>query len=259
MDGETYYSKNKEYVLCKAKLTHSANQALKTYTMFGKLKVVELPPETLAILHARFKVDESSETGLRWIDSNINRPDCRGKEAGYLKSNGYYNLEVEVNSIRYDLGVARLIWMMVNNRIIEPGMVINHINRKRHDNRIANLEVTTRGLNKVNCAKSCSSSYKNVNIARRKPSTRFYTRFAFLGITYRTKHVKSEDYALILGWKLITSGEVPLEFIKSQFDEWKDGTYLQRALAECKKQGIAVKRPKYKTLYEYIASVEGSC
>jgi hypothetical protein len=50
-----------------------------------------------------------------------------------------------------------------------------------------------------------------------------------------------------------------MDGVKYQIEEYLEGTYLKRALAECKKQGIAVKRPKYKTLYEYIASVEGSC
>jgi hypothetical protein len=256
-----YYIKNKEETLLKQQLINNANQALKNHTVIGKSKEVKLPAETLATLHDRFRVDESSKTGLRWSESSINKPHCMGKEAGILTGScnpalSYYYIELKIGGVKYRMGVARVIIMMVNNIIIDPGMCVNHINRNRKDNRIVNLEVTTTGLNNVNCVRKRFCSYKNVNIARSKPSTPFFACFRFLGKCYKTRPVASEDHALMLGWELITSGEVPLVYIKSQIDEWKDGTYLQRALAECKKQGIAVTPPKFKTLHEYIASVE---
>ena len=257
------YIENKEEFKHKERLRRRVSQATKTYTMAGKVKIVDLPANILDILHERFRVDETSKTGLRWSESSANKPYCRGKEVGSLTGRTeididrrYYTIRFNLGEVRYFIGAARAIVMMVNNIIIDPALRVNHINRNTQDNRIANLEVTTASANSVNRAGiASSSSYKNVN---KRGRGSFYAVFSFLGLYYSTKYTSSEDHAVILGWELLTSGKVPLAYVKSQIDEWKDGTYLQKALAECKKQGIAVTPPKFKTLYEYIAFVESA-
>ena len=258
--NKNYRIINREELNRKARQARRVSAATKTYTMVGKRKIVDLPANILNILHDRFRVDETSTTGLRWSESSVNQLRCRGKEAGLLFGSDrdvarrYYILRLSIGVVNYDIGVSRAIVMMVNNIIIDPTLYVNHKNRNTLDNRIANLEVTTVSSNNVNCARKNSSSYKNIN--RRSDGNSFSALFCFLGRSYRSKYVPSEDYAAILGWELLTSGKVPLGYLKSQIDEWKDGTYLQRALAECAKQGIAVTPPKFKTLYEYIAFVE---
>lgn len=255
---------NREELNRKERQARRVSAAAKTYTMVGKIKIVDLPANILDVLRERFRVDETSKTGLRWSESSVNRSHCRGKEAGHLLGSGshrditrmYYVTRFNIGKVKHVIGAHRVIVMLATNAIIDPALCVNHKNRKPQDNRIANLEVTTASANSVNRARIASSSYKNIN---KHSGGSFNAVFGFLGLYYRTKYVSSEHHAAILGWELMTSGEVPLGYIKSQIDEWKDGTYLKRALAECKKQGIAVKRPKYKTLYEYIASVEGSC
>lgn len=262
-----YYIENKEEAKHKERLRRRVSQAAKTYTMAGKVKIVDLPANILDILHERFRVDETSKTGLRWSESSANKPHCRGKEAGRLFSSTrrgrkqriykYYNIRFNIGKVKHIIGVSRVVVMMVNNIIIDPALCVNHKNRNTQDNRIANLEVTTTSSNCINCGPKGSCTYKNI----RKHSSSyplFLASFFFLGRDYRTKYTSSEDHAAILGWELMTSGEVPLGYIKSQIDEWKDGSYLQRALAECEKQGIAVTPPKFKTLYEYIAFVENN-
>jgi hypothetical protein len=261
--NKSYYIENKEELKRKALQAHRVSQVSKTHTMAGKFKIVDLPANILDILHDRFRIDETSTTGLRWSESSANQPRCRGKEAGYLSNSKrditlrYYNIKFYVGGIKYFIGVARAIVMMANNIIIDPALRVNHKNKNPQDNRIANLEVTTASSNSINCRPKGSCTYKN--ISKHGSSPLFRAAFFFLGRNYPTKYTSSEDHAVILGWELMTLGAVPLTYVKSQSDEWQDGTYLKKALAECKKQGIAVKRPKYKTLYEYIASVEGSC
>jgi len=259
--NSSYYIENKEELKHRARLSTRVSQAAKTYTMAGKVKIVDLPANILDILHDRFRVDETSETGLRWSESSANKPRCRGKEAGCLLGPKqiiyrYYVIRFTIGKVKYIIGVARVIVMMANNIIIDPALRVNHINRNTQDNRIANLEVTTVSSNNVNSRPRGSCTYKNIR--KNSSSSSFLASFSFLGRHYRTKHTSSEDHAVILGWELLTSGKVPLGYIKSQIDEWKDGTYLQRALAECKKQGIAVTPPKFKTLHEYIAFVENN-
>ena len=267
--NRSYYIKNKEELKRRTRLSTRVSQSIKTYTMVGKFKIVNLPANILDILHERFRVDETSKTGLRWSESSANQPYCRGKEVGSLTGGTeididrrYYTIRFNLGGVRYFIGAARAIVMMVNNIIIDPALRVNHINKNTQDNRIVNLEVTTVSSNNVNCRLKGSCTYKNIQRHSSRSDSKsplFLASFCFLGRHYCTKYTSSEDHAVILGWELMTSGKVPLAYVKSQIDEWKDGTYLKRALAECKKQGIAVTPPKYKTLYEYIASVEGSC
>lgn len=258
--NKSWYFRNKERAKLKHQLAHHASQSKKTHVTVGKLKLVELPSNILVIFNKRFKVDESSKTGLRWVDSSVNRSNCRGKEAGTVigVNRGYYYLNISINSINYKLSVARIVWMMVNNVIIEVGMQIDHRNKKRNDNRISNLQVGSAGANNINRHYS-SNSYKNICVDLRNATHRkFRVMFRFLGKRYFTKTALTEDSAFLLGWELLTSGKVPLTCIKSQSLEYLSGSDLKRALKECKKQGIAVTPPKFKTLYEYIAFVENN-
>jgi hypothetical protein len=157
--------------------------------------------------------------------------------------------------------------MLATNKMIEAGFVVNHKNRIRTDNRFENLTLETINSNSTNRKSLSFSGYKNVHIFKRidktgKETIRYIAKFCWVGFEYWTvmNHLSAHAcYVFLLGWELLTSGAVPLACVKSQTDEYLCGSDLKRALKECKKQGIAVKRPKYKTLYEYIASVEGSC
>jgi len=257
MDKEEREKRNR-----KKRQARRVSAAAKTYTMVGKLKIVDLPANILDVLRERFRVDETSKTGLRWSESSVNQLRCRGKEAGHLLGSHraitrmYYVVRFNIGKVNHVVGVSRIIVMLANNTIIDPALCVNHKNRNTQDNRIANLEVTTLNANSVNRTRVTSNSYKNIK--KHSSTGSFFAAFCFLGLSYRTKYTSSEDHAVILGWELLTSGKVPLAYVKSQIDEWKDGTYLQKALAECKKQGIAVTPPKFKTLHEYIAFVENN-
>ena len=172
----------------------------------GSIWAVNLPANILDILHERFRVDETSKTGLRWSESSVNRPHCRGKEAGSLFSHGYYIIRFNLGGVKYLIGAARVVVMMVNNITIDPALCVNHKNRNTQDNRIANLEVTTASSNCINSGPKGSCTYKNIR--KHSPSyPLFLASFFFLGRDYRTKHTSSEDHAVILGWELMTSGE----------------------------------------------------
>lgn len=243
---------SKMRILRKSKVTYS--------TIIGNKKRVKLPDTIIDELAIRLTVDSSSNTGLRWSDSNMIRADFRGKEAGSVKhkASKYFYIYVVIDKIKYAIQAANAVWMLVRKTKIEGNLVINHINLNSLDNSIENLELVTNEVNAIRRGIRGSSEYKNVskdNLARRSRKP-FRAYFKYRGKSYSAAHSSSQHHALILGWELITSGKVPLDYVKGQSTEWKDGTYLQRALAECEKQGIAVTPPKFKTLYEYIASVE---
>ena len=238
-------------------MSDEAKKAKERVAITGRLTRVNISSDIVELLIKKLEVDRTSKTGLRWKNVTINKLRLRGKEAGSFNDKGYFVVQIAFNKVFYRLNVSNIVWIIANNKPIEKGKVLNHKNRIRSDNRIENLELTTVAGNMVNRKTWVSSGYKNVYFIKRRNN--FFTQFKWLGNAYTTKESKTAGYALMLGWELSTSGKVPLDFIRSQSDEWKDGTYLNKALAECKKQGIAVTPPKFKTLYEYIASVEGSC
>jgi hypothetical protein len=166
-------------------------------------------------------------------------------------------VSVPIDGIYYHVQVSHIVWMLCNKDKPIGKYMVDHIDRDSLNNNPANLRLVTRRQNAINSAKRVNSRiYKYVF---KLPTGLFKWRFKLAERYYPAKGSKSEHEALILGWDVLTSGKVPMDGVKYQIEEYLEGTYLKRALAECKKQGIAVKRPKYKTLYEYIASVEGSC
>jgi hypothetical protein len=228
----------------------------------GKQKRVKYPNNIVDILDTRFKVSRCSKTGLRWSDSDANKYWLRGQEAGYFMGAGYLFVSITIDSVSYTIQVANIVWMLTHKKTIEEGKIIDHINHNRSDNRIENLRSDDCTHNAINCSHKKAYGYPNVRVKKFYGSTKveyFVASFTCLGTTWCSKYVRSQDYAFVLGWELLISGQIPLRYIKSKTLEYLDGTYLQRALAECAKQGTAVTPPKFKTLYEYIASVEGSC
>lgn len=88
-----------------------------------------------------------------------------GKLAGLLsKTKGY--AYVSVNTVRYS--AHRVIWEMCHGSISE-GMVIDHINRIRHDNRIENLRECLGHQNQWNAlsSKNSKSGIKGVYYYKR--------------------------------------------------------------------------------------------
>lgn len=73
---------------------------------------------------------------LHWTDNAYRN--CRGKLAGSLSGTGYWYIEHQNQQYRR----CRLVWEIHNGSIPE-GMVIDHINGVRTDDRIDNLQLTT--------------------------------------------------------------------------------------------------------------------
>lgn len=91
--------------------------------------------------------DYSQETGeFRYLQ---NRGGARaGKRAGYLNHDGY--IQFEIDGKKY--AAHRLAWFYVFGRW--PADQIDHINGKRHDNRIANLREANVSENQQNLKKA---------------------------------------------------------------------------------------------------------
>lgn len=119
----------------------------------------------IAALHNTFSVDDSSPSGLSWKDwtPSVRRPT---NVAGRLITQGYW--QVGFGGAR--LLVHRIIWIIVNNETILPGMEVDHEDGNRRNNGIENLQLFTSGQN--------SRARNGVNKTNRT---------GFLGVS---KHVK---------------------------------------------------------------------
>lgn len=249
----------KEY---KAIKSQERKKNVKYVTIAGKLKKVNYPDNIIEKLSEKLEVDPLSETGLRWRNSYPNKFSIRGNEAGKIRAGGYFYIRIIIDSIQYSIQSANVVWMLVNKRIVEDGKIIDHYDHNRRNNKIENLISRSMNENVANRSKYGKLKYKNLYASSRIPRSgkiKYGAGFRWKGVTWYAKMATTQDHAFVLGWELMTSGSLPLEYIKAQPKELLDGTEIRKALAECAKHGIAVTPPKFKTLYEYIASVEGSC
>ena len=105
-------------------------------------------PPTQEEVRLRFTYDP--ETGvLRHTDHNKMAYGWHGKEAGSRHPDGYRSVSIRKKTYL----IHRIIWLYVYGETPE---FIDHINRRRDDNRLANLRSVTRVQNKHN-----SSMYSN--------------------------------------------------------------------------------------------------
>jgi hypothetical protein len=244
------------------------SKPLRVYAVIkGKSKRQVFPEGAIEELRSRLEIDETSETGLRWKDVDKNRKHLRGKPAGGPggKDESYFVIcNFCIQGILYKILVSHIVWMLATNEMIKAGLVVNHKNRIRKDNRFENLTLETYSSNNTNKAATGKSGYKNVNIYKKENKggeevITYRSRFSWEGVDYcSVSNALSVHacYVFVLGWELLTSGKVPLACVKSQTDEYLCGSELERAMKECADKGIPITPPKYKTLYEYIASVE---
>ena len=85
------------------------------------------------------------EAGVFYNKVHRNSHAPKGAVAGTVGKQGYVAIRIQGKDYRR----GRLVWMWHNNELPE-GRHIDHINRKRDDDRIENLRVVTHGENQQN-------------------------------------------------------------------------------------------------------------
>lgn len=125
-----------------------------------------LPPSET--LHDIFNYCE--DTGQLIRKKTTSSRSLAGQVAGSLNRDGY--LRVRVNSVEYM--VHRLVWKMATGEDIPTGMLIDHIDRDRTNNRIANLRLCSPLENQYNRSPDEGVSYdtrSNQNLTKRWVAT----------------------------------------------------------------------------------------
>jgi hypothetical protein len=133
-------------------------------------KIIPLPPQN--VLHAL--LDYSPTTGVfTWRKSNGTA--AAGREAGWLHKAGYVYIGLGGRNYK----AHRLAWMYVYG--VDPAGLLDHRDRDKTNNRIANLRVCTQQLNAQNYGpqKNNTSGYRCVFLCRK--TNRWMVKMALNG------------------------------------------------------------------------------
>jgi hypothetical protein len=134
------------------------------------------PLPSVERLQSILRIDESSPTWLTW---KINLGSRRaGSVAGYFKENDWGKIRIDNKCYK----THRIVWSLHNQS--DPGdLIVDHINRKPHDNNPSNLRLVNRGVNRYN-----SSFNKNATgyrgVTKIKDSERWISEVKKDGKTY---------------------------------------------------------------------------
>ena len=114
---------------------------------------------TQSDLHELF---EYRDGRLFWKTSRSNRTQI-GDEAGYYCQNGYQY----VNAYCIKVKRNRAVWIW-HNGAIQPGLLVDHINQNKLDDRIENLRLATKSQNNFNAGrrKNAKTAHKGVRLRR---------------------------------------------------------------------------------------------
>jgi len=119
--------------------------------------------------------DYVPETGqLLRKKSNSKGPGKKGDSVGSLTENGY--LRTSVKRRRYQ--VHRIIWCWVTGEWPNKGMVIDHINGDRSDNRWNNLRLCTARQNAFNRKAPRSSATGFTGVYKDKRTGKFFVKIS---------------------------------------------------------------------------------
>lgn len=105
---------------------------------------------TPEIFHEHLYINNESPSGLSWKTDRYSGRNLRlckykaGTPAGFINDQGYWLVRLNKNSY-----LAHRIIMILSGNSVD-GMVIDHINNNRADNRIENLRIVSRMVNNLN-------------------------------------------------------------------------------------------------------------
>ena len=101
--------------------------------------------EEVAWIHEHYVYDETSYTCLRW-KKDTGYKGHKGSVAGFLNICDYYYSRTGKRVV----SVARIVWILHGHPELPPHLTLDHIDRDRHDNRIANLRPATGAQQRAN-------------------------------------------------------------------------------------------------------------
>lgn len=106
--------------------------------------------EKLALMLVGIGVFSVDDTGTIWRHrdgAKAIRP--RRADTGRSKKSGYRRLQFTLGGRRFAVGAHRIVWMVLNHRLIPKGMEVNHEDGVKHNNHPWNLTLVTHQQNAI--------------------------------------------------------------------------------------------------------------
>ena len=130
------------------------------------------------------ELEEYIKRYFRYSDGHIIRTDRKGGLGSYDKD-GYLIIKIKGKQIK----AHRLIWFLCNGEF--PKCEIDHINRKRDDNRIENLRLADRKIQHENTTREVNKDTGVVGIYCDKTTRGLLAKYTFhhKGKTYRFRNL----------------------------------------------------------------------
>lgn len=116
----------------------------------------------LSVVPSELRIDEA---GRVWrVAVRGGRPDrggfavrpCEPRRAEYRQRQGYLLVAVTLSGTKYVTGAHRLVWTHLHGAI-PPGLIVNHRNGVKDDNRPENLELATESENRYHALETLSA------------------------------------------------------------------------------------------------------
>jgi hypothetical protein len=151
-------------------------------------------------------LDYNPETGVFIWKKHLKQSNkYEGDLAGSLLGGGY--IAIQIRGFRYY--AHRLAWLYMYGSF--PSKEIDHINREKADNRIANLREVTRSENmrNVGVRKDNTSGIPNIGYRKEKQ-------------TYRVYVTESAKFKSLGHFKTIAEAKIALDSYKLGLEEWNE-------------------------------------
>ena len=131
---------------------------------------------------------------FRWLNSSGRM--ASGQRAGSLRKDGYRVLRFPHEGRRFYLMEHRAAWIMAHGSI-PPDQEIDHINRERSDNRLANLRLAARCDNTRNRRPIRGAQFKGVHFEKGATGRKKWR--AYISVLGKRTHIgrfETQDEAL---------------------------------------------------------------
>jgi hypothetical protein len=141
-----------------------------------------MAPSTLTADEVRRLLDYDPNTGVfTWRERRGGKA-SQGSAAGSPQTNGYIHILVHRRAYK----AHRLAWLLMHGEW--PQAQIDHKNRVRHDNRIANLRLASQSENSQNAARKKTNSTGVCGVSWYKRTGKWSVRLYLGGQIYWCKH-----------------------------------------------------------------------
>jgi hypothetical protein len=159
------------------------------------MKISKNNEAILTAEYLREQMNYNADTGeFFWRVSKKGRR--MDRQAGSVLGNrGYCRIRITIDGSEYQFHASRLAWLYVYG--VWPEMNLDHIDRNRANNRIANLREATQQENTRNLTKRSNCSSRFMGVTRHKRDEKWQAQIVINGKSCHLGYFDTEEEAAI--------------------------------------------------------------